>query len=62
MNIWKMVTGITRLICWTVLITATSPVWLLLLAYDLGSPCDDKDRMGEWLDKMASICGIKYVL
>lgn len=52
MNVFKLLTGLfyfTWMMCSIVL---TSPIWMLIFAYDLGSPMDSEDRVMKFFEKV----------
>lgn len=52
MNLNKLLTGLFYFAWGLSSLLATSPIWVLLFAYDLGSPHDNKDRMMDFFDKV----------
>ena len=59
MNILKMLSGVWFLVWILFSSFVTFPIWVLIFAYDLGNPRDDKDRVTTFFEKMASIGGAK---
>jgi hypothetical protein len=58
MNIIKLLTGIWSL-CWLIFsIVVTMPIWIFILAYDMGSPNDNEDRVFKffaWIARLGCV-------
>ncbi len=52
MKPFKFLTGIFFLVWALFSIVATSPIWLPILAYDIGNPLDYEDRAGNFIHKV----------
>ena len=55
MNVMKLVSGIVKMVLMFSALILSMPYWILLFAYDMGSPKDDEDRCGEFLHKILGV-------
>jgi len=55
----KMLSGLWSLFWILFSISVTFPIWIMISAYDLGYPRDDKDRCNSFFNKIWAIGGVR---